>query len=350
MGFLSLQRDAARARRDVRRADEQQRRRLAEQVAFAREHSAFYRDHYRELPERVEDPRALPTTSKRMLMERFDEWVTDREIKLADLRPFVDDPERIGKPFLGKYTIATTSGTTGTRGIFVLDDRTMAVTNVVMLRVIRDWIGLGGVARIAWRGARVALVMASGGHFASAVAAARMRASPRGRKRIGVFPVQTPLPDLVAALDAFRPVVLAPYASMGAILATEQEAGRLHLSPVLIALSAEGLAEDEYARIAKAFGATVGNSYAATECTFLSYGCGEGWLHVNSDWVMLEAVDDQHQPVPAGTKSHTVLITNLANRVQPVIRYDLGDSVLLRPDPCPCGNPLVQAETSGPPL
>ena len=32
-------------------------------------------------------------------------------------------------------------------------------------------------------------------------------------------------------------------------------------------------------------------------------------------------------------------MTNLANRVQPIIRYDVGDRVLMKPDPCGCGNP-----------
>ena len=345
--FLTLQRDARRARRDRRIADQQQRRRFAELVAFARSHSSFYRDLYRDLPDAIDDVRSVPFTSKRVLMERFDEWVTDPAIRLADLRRFVDDAEEIGKPFRAKYTISTTSGTTGTKGIFVLDDHTMTVTNVVMLRVIRDWLDFGDIVKIAVRGGRIAIVMASGGHFASAVAAARMRATRRGRKRIGAFSVQMPIPELVTALDAFRPAVLAPYASMASILATEQEAGRLHISPVLLALSAEGLPAEEYTRIAKVFGAKVGNTYAATECTFLSHGCSHGWLHVNSDWVMVEPVDDQHRPVAPGVQSHTVLISNLANRVQPVIRYDLGDSVLERPDACPCGNPLPAIRVQG---
>jgi len=45
----------------------------------------------------------------------------------------------------------------------------------------------------------------------------------------------------------------------------------------------------------------VGNSYAATECPFLSYGCQEGWLHVNTDWTILEPVDADHQPSRPGS-------------------------------------------------
>ena len=44
------------------------------------------------------------------------------------------------------------------------------------------------------------------------------------------------------------------------------------------------------------------------------------------------------QPGPAST---------LANRVQPILRYDLGDSILQRPSPCPCGDPLPAMRVQG---
>lgn len=345
---LSLIRDARSAMKQGPAAIARRRRaRFEEMVAFAREHSPYYRELYRDLPAELDDPTLLPVTDKNQLMARFDDWVTDADVTLEKVRGLVEDPERVGEHFLGKYTVGTTSGTTGARGIFVMDDRTMAVTNAVAFRLITSWLGFGDALRIVARGRRMAIVMAAGGHFASAVAAARMRRSRRGRKRVGTFPAQTPLPVLVEQLNRFRPALMASYASMAALLATEQEARRLHVHPVLLALSAEGLRADEYARIEKAFGAKVGNSYAATECTFLSYGCAEGWLHVNADWVVVEPVDAAYQPVPAGQQSHTVLISNLANRVQPILRYDLGDSVLQRPDPCACGNPLPAIRVQG---
>lgn len=346
--LLSLVRDISRAKKEGPDGiADRQTVRLREMVAFARERSPYYRELYRDLPEDVTDPAQLPVTSKPQLMPRFDEWVTDREVTFEQVRALVQDPSRIGERFLGKYTVATTSGTTGAWGIFVLDEPTMRVTSAVALRMLSAWLSPGDLPRIVVRGGRMAMVMATGGHFASAVAAGRMRTSGRKRKRIGVFPADTPLPKLVEQLNAFRPAILAPYASMAALLASEQEAGRLRIHPVLLALSAEGLRQSEYGRIAKAFNAKVGNSYAATECTFLSYGCGEGWLHVNADWVIVEPVDADHQPVAAGRQSHTVLITNLANRVQPILRYDLGDSILQRPDRCPCGDPLPAIRVQG---
>lgn len=345
-GLLSLLRDARKARREGTVAVlTRQRARLAEMVTFARAHSPLFRELYDGLPERIEDPAMLPVTSKKQLMERFDDWVTDREVRIDPVRAFTDDPERIGEYFRGKYTALTTSGTTGTRGTFVLDERTLGVTNALALLMLGAWLGIRDVGRAFLGRGRLAMIMAGGNHFASAVAAARLR----GHRGDGLLtlPVDMPLPEMVRLLNAFRPAVLAPYASIGALLAAEQKARRLRIRPVIVVLSAEGLQLTEHDRISVAFHAKVRQGYAATECPFLSYSCERNWLHVNADWVVLEPVEADHTPTPPGRQSHTVLISNLANRVQPILRYDLGDSVLLRPDPCPCGNPLPAIRVQG---
>jgi phenylacetate-CoA ligase len=79
----------------------------------------------------------------------------------------------------------------------------------------------------------------------------------------------------------------------------------------------------------------------------IAYSCEHDWLHVSPDWLVVEPVDANYRPVPRGAQSHTVLVTNLANRVQPVLRYDLGDSILVRPDSCPCGNTLPALRVQG---
>jgi phenylacetate-CoA ligase len=338
-----LLRDTRRARKGGPAAiAKRQRARLTEMVAFARANSPYYRELYRGLSEKVEDPALLPVTSKKALMARFDDWATDRGVTIEKARTFVENSDLVGERFLDDYTLLTTSGTTGTRGIFLLDDRSMAVTNALVFRMLSIWLGTGDVIGILAGGGRMAMVNAMGGHFASAVAASRLRG-----KRVRVFPVNMPLPEMVARLNRFRPVVVASYASMAALLAGEQEADRLRIDPALVVLSAEGLPAREYDRIALAFHAKVRDSYAATECPFLSFRCEHGWYHVNADWVVVEPVDAEHRPVPPGERSHTVLVSNLANRTQPILRYDLGDSVLRRPDPCPCGDPLPAIRVQG---
>jgi len=70
-------------------------------------------------------------------------------------------------------------------------------------------------------------------------------------------------------------------------------------------------------------------------------------MHLNADWVIFEPVDAQHNPIPAGQLSDRTLITNLANRIMPIIRYELGDRVSLSPEPCSCGKTLPVVNVEG---
>ncbi len=101
------------------------------------------------------------------------------------------------------------------------------------------------------------------------------------------------------------------------------------------------------AAIEQAFGCPLVNEYGASECLTIGYGCREGWLHVNADWVLMEPVDADLRPTAPGALSHTVLVTNLANAVQPVIRYDLRDRVRVAPGRCACGDPLPALKVEG---
>jgi phenylacetate-coenzyme A ligase PaaK-like adenylate-forming protein len=325
-----------------------QRARLAEIVAHARTAAPYYRDLYQGVPEHADDPALLPVTDKAQLMARFDDWVTDRRVTLAAARAFLADADRIGQPFLGRYLLVTSSGTSGHPGIFLQDERYDAVSDALQTHMLRTWLTGGAIMRLLLAGQRTAAVFATGGHYAGYANAERVRRASRATaRRVHVFSVHTPLPELVAQLNDFRPALIMGYATTLALLAAEQEAGRLRVRPVLVIATAEGLPDDEYDRVARAFGAPVRNLYGCSEFAYPTVGCAHGWLHVNSDWVVLELVDADHRPMPPGELSDTVLLTNLANRVQPILRYDLGDRALSRPDPCPCGNPLPAIRVQG---
>ncbi|KAB1933869.1 phenylacetate--CoA ligase family protein [Micromonospora sp. ALFpr18c] len=325
-----------------------QRDRLARVVSHARAHSPYYRELYRGLPEAVYDTKLLPVTDKRKLMADFDNWCTDRRVTLERARSFIDDPTQVGRPFLDRYRVGTSSGSSGIRGIFLFDDRSTAVTSAMALRGFGRWLRWRDASRIVGSGARVASILATGGHFGSSTVLPRRGDGSRiGERRLRVFSVFSPLPQLVAELNDFRPAVLIGYAGQLALLAGEQEAGRLRIRPTLVVLGAEGLSQPGYERIASVFRARIGNGYGACEFMSTAASCPQNWLHVNSDWVIVEPVDRDHRPVAPGEASHTVLITNLANEIQPILRYDLGDSLFVRPDPCPCGDPFPAIRARG---
>src|SRR5262245_65370650 len=118
MGALSVSWDCLRAGRGEAGAIAARRdRRFAAAVDHARSASPLYRELYAGVPEGAPDPRLLPPTEKSMLMERFDEWVTDPRLTLAAAREFMEDPSRIGERYLGAYTITRSTGTSGELGV-----------------------------------------------------------------------------------------------------------------------------------------------------------------------------------------------------------------------------------------
>jgi phenylacetate-coenzyme A ligase PaaK-like adenylate-forming protein len=116
---------------------------------------------------------------------------------------------------------------------------------------------------------------------------------------------------------------------------------------VLVLPTGETLTRAVREQIQSAFHARVRQSYGSSEMPVIAYDCGKGGLHVNLDWVIFEPVDESFHPVPPGQPSQKVLITNLANRVQPFIRYEMGDSVTVHPEPCTCGSVLPSITVEG---
>ena len=327
-----------------------QQTRLADLIEFARARSPLYRKLYNQLPVRITDLRQLPPVTKPGLMANFDEWVTDPTVTRAGVEAFVADKMLVGHLFLDRYAVWTSSGITGERGIFVVDGGALAVYWALMgVRGILAWMKPKHLWAVRRRGGRrVAVMIATGDHFAAATFGELSRRLRRWLPdRSHTFSVLSPLPELVQTLNDFQPTILLGYSTVMTLLAHEQAAGRLRINPVVVFTGAECLAPAAGNQIAAAFNCVVRDDYSASEFMGIACDCGHGWLHVNSDWVILEPVDETYRPVPPGQASRTALLTNLANRVQPIIRYDLGDSITLNPDPCPCGSPLPAIRVEG---
>lgn len=326
-----------------------QKERLNDLVAFARRNSRFYAEKYRALPDVITDVRQLPPVTKPELIERFDEVVTDPAIRKADISRYITSLDTIGKPYLGKYMVWTTSGTTGEPGIFLEDKNWDAVITVVnVLRIGGEWYTRDVIRALMKGGGRSASVFAGNGHFLGVTMLERQRNSNSSRrKRIQLIPVTLPVPEIVKRLNELQPAMLAGYASALGLLAQEQLEGRLKIHPAIVISSAEPLSNDDRARIARAFRVPPRNNYGCSEGGVMGYECRQGSMHINADWIIFEPVDAAHNPVQPGQFSERLLITNLANRVMPIIRYELGDRVCLSPVPCTCGITLPVVEVEG---
>jgi phenylacetate-coenzyme A ligase PaaK-like adenylate-forming protein len=328
--------------------------RLAALLDAAFQDSPFYR---RRRPRRGDSlPRLdeVEPVDKAELMRHFDDWCTDREISRAGVDAFLGEPGRLAEAYLGRYLLWTSSGTTGEPGIFVQDEQSLAAFDAL------DALRLHGgptaaPSWAAWAGApRYAFAAATGGHFAGVASIARLQRiaasaplMPWLAPALQTFSVLQPVATLAAELQAFAPTVLITYPSCADALARAQSDGSMRLALSELWVGGEQLSAEQRSRIHAAFGCRVHNNYGSSEFYAMAWECAHGRLHLNHDWLILEPVDRQLRPVLPGEVSHSVLLTNLANRTQPLIRYRLGDSLRFLPEPCGCGSRFPAIEVQG---
>ena len=309
---------------------EVQRERLRELVAHAVAHSPYYREAYG--PDAADaDLVDLPPLSKPVLMEEFDRVVTDPRLRVAELTRFRDEMQP-GQSFLGEFRVFGTSGATGIPGLFVYSHDEFA-----------HWIavGLARLARIGVTGeTRFVAIGAPGDvHITRQLFAAFQE----GRSGVPRLSAITPVEELTAALDEYQPEAVIAYASVVSLLAQEQLGGRLSISPRLTLATSEVLTDETIAWAEEAWGSPPLNVYAATEAPGIAMASLERvGMHVCEESLVLEVVDEQNRPVPPGVPGAKVLLTNLVNRAQPLIRYELSDAVVLAEGPDTSGRPFTR--------
>ena len=273
----------------------------------------------------------LPTLPKPLLMQEFDRIVTDPRLRLAELRAHAAEKEP-GESFLGAYRVFGTSGASGFPGLFVYAHDEFA-----------HWIaaGLARLARVGVTGeTRFVAIGAPGDVHITRQLFAAFQGARGGAPRLSAT---TRLTESARSLEAYRPDALIAYASVLAVLAQEQLVGRLSIQPRIAVTTSEVLTDETIARVEEAWGFQPMNAYAATEAPGIaSDSLDRVGMHVWEESVVLEVVDDENRPVPPGVPGSKVLLTNLVNRAQPLIRYELPDSVVLADGPDPSGRPFAR--------
>ena len=326
----------------VRAARERRLRRL---LRHAASRSPHYREKYRGLDLDRCPLSDVPPTSKAELMADFDRVVTDPAVRRADLERFFDDPTNVGRLFLGKYPVCHTSGSQGQPMMVVQDPLTLDL--LFAFQMTRGNVGYARrwpleAARRVVDPARLAVVISRPGFFPSAWVWRHLPEPMRPYVRLLYVPGNDP--DLLEKLNDFRPTVLVSTPTTLDLLAAK--AGRLRVDALeQVVPNSEMLTGAARARIAAAFRVPVLDTYACGECLFLGNGCPtDTGTHVNADWAVVEVVDEQGRAVPPGTLGHKVLLTNLANLTQPLVRYEVGDRLRMATTPCRCGSRLPRIE------
>jgi Coenzyme F390 synthetase len=311
--------------------------RLNRLVDYAEQNSPYYQAHYQNIGEnfKLSD---LPPTNKVDLMAHFDEWITTKDVTLNEVEIFLKDLDNIGRKIKGKYLVFTTSGSTGNPLVALYDQS----TNNVMtgINMMRSFARKADFMAFIKGGGKAMGVFATGGFYlGNSSVRARLLSMPWKKRQFGVTSALYPIARIVAELNAFKPTMLGGYPTILELLIDERKRGGYRIQPILIMTGGEYLSPQLRSSLEEAFGCTVQTSYSCTEGGTIACECPEKHFHINDDWIIVEPVNHQNEPVADGVQSDKILITNLSNYTQPFIRYEVTDRVIMHHEPCSCNNP-----------
>ena len=193
-------------------------------------------------------------------------------------------------------------------------------------------------------GKRTAGVFANYGFYLACGMSRYLQLKNPGKQNKITIDVNAPEEQIIKELNEFNPSMLSGYPSNLALLSGFKE---LTIHPDIIITGGELLTDEIRKKLTDKFHCYVQTHYSCTEAGEIACECAEKHLHINEDWVIVEPVDQNNQPVGYGIRSDKVLITNLSNYIQPFIRYELTDRIIVHNEKCPCGKNTCWLEIEG---
>ncbi|MEB4210067.1 hypothetical protein [Mycobacterium sp. 94-17] len=321
-----------RLRWDAGRLAAERERRLRDLLSCAAGRSPFWRERLagRDLANFTEaDLPSLPVLTRAEMMAEFDRLVTVPGLTLSRVRDHLDALD--GDGYLDdEFRAIVTSGYIGTEAVHVYGWDAF----VTFVMQGSRWTGRRGEAPDAV----LAQAFATSTRHESGVFHAFSTFDSGGPASHGFAGTQ-PLDEIVAGLNDAAPAVQALQAWPSLIWELAQEAisGRLTIRPTWVSVAGEVCTPPVREAVRSAWGVETSEFWGCSEGTYaFPCGVGEG-MHIADDLVILEPADAEGNVVPYGEPAERLLLTNLFNPTQPLIRYDLVDAVTLSDEPCPCG-------------
>lgn len=327
MNYLRLLQELSMLKANEKKTAEQlrslQEKRLRKLLTFAYEHSPYYHDAFEEAGLTAETVltaplSAFPTLDKTVLLEQFDRLVTVPDATQEGLRRFDQEDRATRAPYLGKYHVVHSSGSTGKPGYFLYDQ---AAWDQMLLGIIRGalWgMTMPQIMKLLTKGTRIVYLAATDGRYGGAMAVGDGIDGVGGRQLY--LDVNAPLAQWEAELRMFRPNIIIGYPSAIKILAELTESGQTPLEPIRVVSCGEPLGGALRTYLGSVFHTLVVNFYGASESLALGVETdpAQGMV-LFDDLNILETAEDG------------VYLTCLYNYAQPLIRYRSSDHLTLDP-------------------
>lgn len=146
----------------------------------------------------------------------------------------------------------------------------------------------------------------------------------------------------IKQINALKPKMLFGYPSALAHIAIHaQKTGQVmsDLGIKVAFVTSERLYDHQREKIEEVFSCPVANGYGGRDAGFIAHQCPAGSMHITAEDIIVEIVDNAGQILPDG-EAGEIVVTHLATRDFPFIRYRTGDIGVLGDELCSCGRGL----------
>ncbi|OYD52624.1 capsule biosynthesis protein CapK [Thauera propionica] len=146
----------------------------------------------------------------------------------------------------------------------------------------------------------------------------------------------------IARIRERRPKMLFGYPSAISHIALRAEQRGVRLDDLgikVVFCTSERLYDHQRETISRLFRCPVANGYGGRDAGFIAHECPSGNMHITAEDIVVEIIDEAGRVLPAG-QSGEIVVTHLATRDYPFIRYRTGDIGTLGDEACPCGRGL----------
>lgn len=154
----------------------------------------------------------------------------------------------------------------------------------------------------------------------------------------------------IARIREVRPRMLFGYPSAISHIAGYAEKKGIRLDDLgvkVVFVTSERLYDHQREVISRLFACPVANGYGGRDAGFIAHACPAGSMHITAEDIIVEIIDGEGRVQPPGV-SGEIVVTHLATRDYPFVRYRTGDVGVLSQDPCPCGRGLpILSEIQG---
>lgn len=297
-------------------------RQLRRIIKIAKEKSPFYQALYQDFhPVDLTTFGTLPTIDKSIMMTHFNRLNTvglDKD----DVMAFAREQER-KQDYLGYYqnrfVVGLSSGTSGNKGLFV-------TPKTLTKRLPAVFLARGGM-NLSDLPLRILFLLRVFSQGFQDINAPLLK--------LRYLSTMTAPSVIIGTLNEMNANILMAPPSLLRVILPIVKTIKVPIKKVVT--YAEVLTDEDKQRFEQAFDAKVIEIYQASEGQIAS-PCKSGRLHINEDLVYVELFDAEGAPIDQpGVTGHRMLITNLVNTVQPLIRYEMNDMIVLD-EPCACGS------------